>query len=108
MGGQGVTPEKVAAVANDLPLRPEFHLVANSTHLSFGMPCSPAIAKVAGVLAQFEAHWPPGSPISAAILDVGTIFVPPYCVDPPGFNRAVFKQQFNAQVLAFFRQKLTQ
>jgi predicted dienelactone hydrolase len=78
-GGQGVTPEKVAAVANDLPQRPDFHLVPNSTHLSFLMPCPPAVAKVAGEV----------------------------CVDPPGFDRAAFHDQFNAQVLAFFRRNVT-
>jgi predicted dienelactone hydrolase len=79
-GGQGVTPEKVTAVANDLPVRPEFHVVPNSTHLSFLMPCPLAVAKAAG-----EA-----------------------CVDPPGFDRAAFHEQFNAQLLAFFRHNLTQ
>ena len=74
----GCDPEKVAAVANDLPLKTEFHLVPNSTHLSFLMPCPPAITKVAG-----DA-----------------------CVDPPGFDRAAFHEQFNAQVLTFFRQNL--
>lgn len=79
-GGQGVTPEKVTAVANDLPLRPEFRVVPNSTHLSFLMPCPAPVANVAG-----EA-----------------------CVDPPGFDRAAFHDQFNAQVLAFFHHNLTQ
>jgi predicted dienelactone hydrolase len=79
-GGQGVTPEKVAAVASDLPLRPEFRVVPNSTHLSFLMPCRPAVAKVAG------------EP----------------CVDPPGFDRTAFHDRFNAQVLTFFHQNLTQ
>ena len=77
-GGQRVTPEKVAAVARDLPTKPEFHLVPNSTHSSFGMPCPATVAKVAG----------------------------DFCADPPGFDRAAFHQQFDAQVLAFFSKNL--
>jgi predicted dienelactone hydrolase len=77
-GGQGVTPQKVAAVADDLPTRPTFHVVPNSTHLSFIMPCPPEMAKAAG--------------------DV--------CVDPPGFDRTAFHAAFNAEVLDFFRKNL--
>ena len=79
-GGQSVTPEKVAAVASSLRARPEFHSVPNSTHMSYLMPCTPALAKVAG-----EA-----------------------CIDPAGFDRAAFHEQFNAQVLTFFRKNLSE
>jgi predicted dienelactone hydrolase len=78
LGGQGVTPKDVAAIAANLPTRPEFHPVPNSTHLSFIFPCSRAIAKVAG--------------------DV--------CVDPLGFDRAAFHKQFDEQVVAFFNKHL--
>jgi predicted dienelactone hydrolase len=78
-GGQGVTSENVTAVANDLPRKPDFHVVPNSTHLSFLTPCPTAVARLAGEI----------------------------CVDPPGFDRTAFHQRFNAQVLAFFRQHLT-
>lgn len=77
-GGQGVTPKAEAAIAADLPVKPDYHPVPNSTHLSFIFPCPPAVAKVAG--------------------DV--------CVDPAGFDRAVFHKEFDAQILAFFRKKL--
>lgn len=77
-GGQGVTPERVTAVVRDLPVKPEFHLVPNSTHLSFVFPCTAAIAKA----------------------------VPEVCTDPPGFDREAFHKDFDAQVLAFFRKTL--
>lgn len=77
-GGQGVTPEMVSAVARDLPVKPEFHLVPNSTHLSFVFPCTAALAKAA----------------------------PEVCTDPPGFDREAFHKDFDAQVLAFFRKTL--
>lgn len=77
-GGQGVTEDKVSAVARDLPAKPEFHAVPNSTHLSFLMPCPPALAKA----------------------------VPDICTDPPGFDREAFHKAFDAEVLAFFRKTL--
>ena len=78
LGGQGVTPESVAAIAEHLPVSPEFHHVPNSTHLSFIFPCSAEVAKVAR--------------------DV--------CVDPPGFDRAIFHKQFDERVVAFFQKYL--
>jgi predicted dienelactone hydrolase len=78
-GGAGVTPQKVAEVARDLPNDPEFHLVGNTAHPAFAFPCSPVVAK-------------------AAI---------EFCTDPPGFDRAAFHKTFNAQVLGFFREKLS-
>ena len=77
-GGQGVTPDKVAALAHNLPMKPEFQTVANSTHMSFLMPCPPALAKA----------------------------VPDICTDPAGFDRDSFHKDFDAQVLAFFRKTL--
>ena len=79
-GGQGVTPEKVAAVANDLPARPDFHQVPKSGHLSFLPPCAPAVAKAA----------------------------PQACVDPLGFDRVAFRRQFITEVLTFFRKSLAE
>ncbi|HKD46909.1 MAG TPA: hypothetical protein VKB67_04440 [Rhizomicrobium sp.] len=78
LGGQGVTPKDVAAIAANLPATPEFHRVPNSTHLSFIFPCSPAMAKVAG-----DA-----------------------CVDPLGFDRAAFHRQLDEQIVAFFNKHL--
>lgn len=77
-GGDGVTPEDVAAVAGRLPVRPEFHLVPKSTHLSFMAPCPPQLAK----------REPQGRG------------------DMPGFDRVAFHKDLNAQVLAFFRRTL--
>jgi predicted dienelactone hydrolase len=78
LGGQGVTPEGVAKIAAQLPVKPAFQVVANSTHLSFIFPCPPEIAKIAG-----EA-----------------------CVDPAGFDRAAFHRTFNAQIVNFFRKTI--
>jgi len=79
LGGQGVTPKDVEAVAQGLPVGPEFHRVPNSTHMSFIFPCTPAFAKT--------------NP-------------PQVCTDPPGFDRTEFHKDFNAEVLAFFRKNL--
>lgn len=77
-GGDGVLPERVAALAEDLPVRPEVHQVEGATHFAFLAPCPPALAQ-----AQ-----------------------PGICRDGPGFSRAAFHQTFNAQVLVFLRQHL--
>jgi predicted dienelactone hydrolase len=79
LGGMGVTPANVEAIARDLPIRPEFHRVPNSTHMSFIFPCTRAFAKT--------------NP-------------PLVCADPPGFHRTAFHTQFNAEVLRFFRAQL--
>jgi predicted dienelactone hydrolase len=78
-GGQGVRPEDAAFLAKNIPSKPEFHPVPNSTHMSFIFPCSQAFAKT----------------------------VPAFiCGDPPGFDRAAFHRSFNRQVLAFFQKEL--
>ena len=79
LGGMGVTPGNVAAIAQGLPHRPEFHRVPNSTHMSFIFPCARDFAKT--------------NP-------------PLVCTDPPGFDRTEFHKNFNAEVLKFFRQNL--
>jgi predicted dienelactone hydrolase len=78
LGGDGVTPESVAAVRANLPVVPEWHLVEKATHFGFLMPCSAALLKA----------------------------VPEICGDGPGFDRAAFRGEFNAKVLAFFKQHL--
>jgi predicted dienelactone hydrolase len=80
-GGMGVAPESVKAIAQGLPVRPDFHPVPNSTHMSFIFPCTQAFAKT--------------NP-------------PQVCTDPPGFDRTAFHTQFNAVVLRFFRAQLGQ
>jgi len=73
-GGDGVTPHMVATVDSGLLLKHEYHVVANSVHFAFLAPCSPALAKVR----------------------------PELCADAPGFDRAAFHQQFDADVLRVF------
>jgi predicted dienelactone hydrolase len=77
-GGDGVTPESVAAVRRNLPKAPDWRVAENAAHFGFLAPCSPA---------QLEAN----SEI---------------CRDGPGFDRVAFHADFNAKVLAFFRQHL--
>ncbi|MGJ7499687.1 alpha/beta hydrolase family protein [Variovorax sp. ZT5P49] len=77
-GGDGVTPENVAAVRRNLPTAPDWRVAENAAHFGFLAPCSPA---------QLEAK----SEI---------------CRDAPGFDRVAFHAAFNAEVLAFFRQHL--
>jgi predicted dienelactone hydrolase len=79
-GGDGVTLESVAAVDRNLSSKHEYHVVPNSGHFAFLIPCPPALAKA----------------------------VPEVCTDAPGFDRAAFHEQFNADVLAFFRKHLGQ
>ncbi|MCM2292824.1 dienelactone hydrolase [Allorhizobium sp. BGMRC 0089] len=75
-GGGGASPENVAALARELPRKPDFHVVKNAVHLSFLTPC------------------PPIDHVSQA------------CVDAPGFDRAEFHRMFNADVVVFFREHL--
>jgi predicted dienelactone hydrolase len=77
-GGDGVLPEDVAALVDDLPAKPEFHLVANSAHFAFYTPCPADFAKS----------------------------LPEICTDAPGFDRVAFHKKFDAEVLDFFRKRL--
>lgn len=74
-GGDGVTPESVAAVRRDLPAPPDWQLAENAEHFAFLAPCSPAQR--------------------AAKSEI--------CHDAPGFDRVAFHAEFNAKVLAFFQ-----
>jgi predicted dienelactone hydrolase len=76
-GGMAVTPESVALVDRNLPAKHEYHVVPNSWHMDF-LICPPAMAKA----------------------------VPELCTDAPGFDRAGFHKEFDADVLAFFREHL--
>jgi predicted dienelactone hydrolase len=78
-GGMGVRPEDVMSLKKNLPDSPEFHRPANSAHLDFLFPCSDDEAKA----------------MSFQCID-----------DPPGFRRADFHREFNAQLLEFFRKHL--
>ncbi len=77
-GGDGVTPESVAAIRKALPHAPEFYSVAGSGHFSFLTPCPAQLAENA----------------------------PALCTDHPGFDRVAFHQRFNTQVTAFMRANL--
>jgi predicted dienelactone hydrolase len=77
-GGDGVTPDSIAAVAEALPQHPDFRTVPNAQHFSFLPPCPPDMARR----------------------------LPELCTDLPDFDREAFHKEFNAQVLDFFRRAL--
>ena len=79
-GGDGVTPESVAAVRRDLPAPPDWHIAANAAHFAFLAPCSPAMESA----------------------------MPDICRDGPGFDRTAFHSAFNADVVSFFKRYLVQ
>jgi predicted dienelactone hydrolase len=79
-GGDGVLPESVAALARDLPVKPDFHVVPNAAHFAFLTPCPSELASAA----------------------------PEICADAPGFDRIAFHKEFNAAVLAFFHKHLVE
>ena len=45
-GGDGVTPESVVGIANQLPSKPDFHAVPNSQHFAFLAPCPAELSKI--------------------------------------------------------------
>jgi predicted dienelactone hydrolase len=77
-GGDGVHPDDAAAVARNLAAKPDYHVVPDSAHFVFLAPCTPLQAQI----------------------------VPQICTDPPGFDRAVFHAQFDAEIVAFLRARL--
>jgi len=79
-GGDGVTPESVAEVRRNLPAIPDWRVADNATHFGFLVPCTSDMLR-SGV---------------------------EICSDRPGFDRVAFHTDFNAQVIAFFRQHLEQ
>jgi len=79
-GGDGVTPESVAAVRRNLPSPPEWHVADKAAHFGFLPPCSTTQL--------------------AAKLEI--------CNDEPGFDRAAFHVTFNAKVVEFLKQHLLQ
>jgi predicted dienelactone hydrolase len=78
LGGDGVAPESVAEVADELPVKTTVRTVSNARHFAFLPTCPDELARSAQEI----------------------------CTDPPGFDRAAFHQEFNAQVLDFFRRAL--
>jgi predicted dienelactone hydrolase len=71
-------PRHAQNVYNNLPVKPDYHVVPNGGHFAFLAPCTPTLEKA----------------------------VPFICHDPKGFDRAAFHQAFNASVVAFFKAKL--
>jgi predicted dienelactone hydrolase len=78
-GGDGVLPQRVAAVHDGLQTTHDYHVVPNAGHFAFVAPCPSALVQAR----------------------------PEVCVDAPGFDRVAFHAQFDADVLAFFRKWLT-
>ena len=78
LGGAGGTAQSVARVMGWLPAKPGFHLVAHADHWAFVAPCTAEQAKS----------------------------LPRICNDTPSFDRVAFHREFNAAVIAFFRQQL--
>ena len=78
-GGDGVSLETVATLVRNLPVKPDFHVVPNSGHFAFLVPCPPAANAPAEL-----------------------------CVDSPGFDRVTFHVEFNQRVLAFLRVHLAE
>ena len=78
LGGDGVTPQSVEMLGTGLPRAPDWQVAAHARHYAFLAPCSPALAEVA----------------------------PDICRDAPGFDRAAFHKDFNAQVVAFFQRHI--
>lgn len=72
-GGDGVSPNGLAAIVRNLPKTPEVHIVPNSGHFAFLTICP---ASLAGA-------------------------VPELCVDAPGFDRAAFHADLNRRAVAF-------
>ncbi|MGF6601470.1 putative dienelactone hydrolase [Paraburkholderia sp. GAS448] len=63
------------AVRADLPRPPEYHVVANAGHYDFLPPCDARLSRK----------------------------TPEICTSLPGFDRAAFHEQFNADVVQFFQ-----
>ena len=77
-GGDRMTPESVVAVADELPVKADFHTVPNARHFSFLPPCPDKLAT--------SAH------------DI--------CREPSNFDREAFHEEFNTRVRKFFRRAL--
>ncbi|WP_244633063.1 alpha/beta hydrolase family protein [Methylobacterium radiotolerans] len=78
LGGDGVSPEDVANVAQNLPGQPQFHIVPQAAHFAFLPPCDEERKRSS----------------------------PEICIDGANFDRAAFHKDFNQRVLAFFQQHL--
>jgi predicted dienelactone hydrolase len=71
-----------AIILRALPRPPEFHEVEGAGHFAFLPPCDPKL--------------------KAALPEVWATT----CIDAPGFDRAVFHQRFNTEIVTFFDKSL--
>lgn len=77
-GGDGVAPQDVARLRDDLSVKPDYRMVKGAGHFSFIAPCPAEMEKA----------------------------VPQICSDAAGFDRAGFHRSFNAEVVSFFKASL--
>ncbi|QPF87164.1 dienelactone hydrolase family protein [Bradyrhizobium genosp. L] len=73
-----INPGYVAAINDELPVKPDYHVVRNAGHFAFLVPCSADLAQRR----------------------------PKICTDPPGFDRVAFHKEWNARIVTFFREHL--
>ncbi len=83
LGGDGVSLDDSASVARNLPMAPDYRVVPKARHFAFHAPCNAAFTKV--------------------VTDFGE---PEICVDAHGFERVAFHRRLNADIVAFFRDRL--
>ncbi|RDU99015.1 alpha/beta hydrolase family protein [Trinickia dinghuensis] len=77
-GGDGVLPETMTALDEELPNKPDFHTVPDAAHFAFLAPCPAQLTKNA----------------------------PTICVDAKGFDRVTFHKAFDQEALEFFETHL--
>jgi predicted dienelactone hydrolase len=77
-GGDGVVPQDVAEVHEELRTQQDYRVVPNAGHFAFAAPCSVEMSAQA----------------------------PELCSDVAGFDRFAFHERFNADVVDFFRATL--
>ncbi len=77
-GGDGVLREDSDTIDENLPILPDYRIVLGAGHFAFLAPCSAEAAKA----------------------------LPEICVDAGAFDRVAFHKEFNAAVIAFFREQL--
>ncbi len=77
-GGRGASAEATAKIGDALPSKTNVSIVRNAAHFAFLAPCAAEAVKSE----------------------------PEFCADGVGFDRTAFHKQFNADLVAFFRQRL--
>jgi predicted dienelactone hydrolase len=85
-GQDKIVESNAAMVRNLLPIKPEYHWVAGAGHFAFMAPCNWRLRSIITVMSWF-----------------GTERI---CSDPDNFNRELFHQSFNTEVVRFLSQQL--